>query len=147
MKAPRYGVDSEKGKFYLFDLTHAEQVVRLLVENSYVRFGSSYYHQVCGIPMGINPAVFMANYYLFFYEFSFVRRLTRLVVQYPRLVSQLPDEDMTEMLQTPSEPAFSADQRQHIGDVAYYILRQFRFVVRFVDDLTSGPNRLLKHLL
>jgi hypothetical protein len=65
MKTPRLGVDSEKGKFYLFDLAHAEQVVQLLVENYYVRFGTSYYHQVCGIPMGINPAVFMANYYVY----------------------------------------------------------------------------------
>jgi hypothetical protein len=53
------------GQFYVFDLSHAKCVVRLLCNNSYVRFGNNFFKQTKGIPMGINPAVFMANYYLF----------------------------------------------------------------------------------
>jgi hypothetical protein len=35
----RLGVHAQKGKFYVFSLQHAIDVVALLVENSYVRFG------------------------------------------------------------------------------------------------------------
>jgi hypothetical protein len=41
----------------------------------------------------------------------------------------------------------ASEWQQHIGDAAEYILSQFKYMVRFVDDLTSGPNRLLADLL
>jgi hypothetical protein len=94
-------------------------VVRLLVENSYVGFGSSYHHQVFGIPMGVNPDRVYGQLQHVSYEFRFVQRLA---VQYPRLVNQLADKNITEMSQTQSEAEFEADQRQHIGDRLLYLV-------------------------
>lgn len=51
------------------------------------------------------------------------------------------------MLQCPSAVTLTEDQQQHIGDVAWFVLQQFMYMVRFVDDITSGPNRLLASLL
>jgi hypothetical protein len=77
-KNDRLGRDKYKGEFYLFDLQHAGDVVRLLTENSYVQFGGRFFKQTRGIPMGINPAVYMANFYLFYYERCFLQRLLDL---------------------------------------------------------------------
>jgi hypothetical protein len=79
-KNDRLGRDKYKGEFYLFDLQHASHVVHLLTENSYVQFGGRFFKQARarGIPMGINPAVYMANFYLFYYERCFLQRLLDL---------------------------------------------------------------------
>lgn len=49
----------------------------------YMRFCGEYFHQTRGIPLGINPAVDMANqpwanYYLFCYKLQFVQQLVTL---------------------------------------------------------------------
>jgi hypothetical protein len=44
-------------------------MLRLLVENSYVQFAGRVYQQAKGIPMGINPAVFLAKFYLLYFEY------------------------------------------------------------------------------
>jgi hypothetical protein len=67
----RRGKHSEKGDFYVFTKDEANAMLRLLVTNSYVQFAGKVYRQAKGIPMGINPAVFLANYYLFYYEYRF----------------------------------------------------------------------------
>jgi hypothetical protein len=89
MRNERLGVDKDYGLFYVFDYRHAKCVVRLLCNNSYVRFGDTYFKQTKGIPMGINPAVFMANYYLFFYEFTFVKQLVDIIDTCPPPATQL----------------------------------------------------------
>jgi hypothetical protein len=146
MKNERLGVDKQKGKFYLFDLQHAIAVVRLLVENSYVRFGPSIFHQTRGIPMGINPAVFMANYYLFHYEYKFVKQLTDLIQSQPlQPAGQL---WAAELLRCPSlQEVESPELREMKSSAALYLLDHFRFTVRFVDDVTSAPNKYLAQLL
>ena len=53
----------------------------LLVDNTYIQFGASLWYQICGIPMGISPAVFIANMYLWFYEFQFLSRLVAVLQQ------------------------------------------------------------------
>jgi hypothetical protein len=72
MKTARLGIDTNSNEFYLLDLQEACNMVQLLVSHAYVTFGEAVYHQTKGIPMGINPAVFMANYYLFYYEYLFI---------------------------------------------------------------------------
>jgi len=49
-------------------------MIHLLCESSYVRFAYNYFHQVIGIPMGINPPIYMAKYYLFAYEYMFLQQ-------------------------------------------------------------------------
>jgi hypothetical protein len=72
-RTPRWGKHSTKGGCYLFTRAEALDMIRLLVCNAYVEFCGQHYKQDKGIPMGINPAVFMANYFLFYYECSFMQ--------------------------------------------------------------------------
>jgi hypothetical protein len=46
-----------------------------LLDNLYITVGGSLFKQTIGIPMGTNCAVFLANLYLFTYEFDFMKRL------------------------------------------------------------------------
>eukprot|EP00249_Psilotum_nudum_P018696 c26920_g5_i1 orf=218-532(+) len=46
-----------------------------LLDNLFIVVGSSLFKQEVGIPMGTNCAVFIANLYLFTYEFDFMKRL------------------------------------------------------------------------
>eukprot|EP00878_Enallax_costatus_P028202 GHUV01030431.1.p2 GENE.GHUV01030431.1~~GHUV01030431.1.p2 ORF type:complete len:153 (+),score=5.82 GHUV01030431.1:123-581(+) len=77
----RWGKDAGQGNFCVFNLQHAIVVLRLLVENSYVRFAGHVFHQTCGVPMGINPTSFIANYYLFQYEYILVKQLVTDAIQ------------------------------------------------------------------
>ena len=46
-----------------------------LLDNLFIIVGDSLFKQTIGIPMGTNCAVFLANLYLFTYEFDFMKRL------------------------------------------------------------------------
>jgi hypothetical protein len=144
MRNERLGVDKDYGLFYVFDYRHAKCVVRLLCNNSYVRFGDTYFKQTKGIPMGINLAVFMANYYLFYYEFTFVKHYwltssTRApgapgAPSYS--VGACPYVD--DMLNSPTAPSYSDPaMAEFYGDAALHFLSCFRFTVRYIDDLVS----------
>ena len=62
----------ERGvQLYLFDRATALQMLDLLVTRAYFRVGDAVFLQRIGIPMGLNPCVFIANYYLFMYERQF----------------------------------------------------------------------------
>ena len=69
---------SGKGYFNggLFDKERVHKLIDFVVDNSYFRLGNKVYHQCIGIPMGIDPAPQMANLYLYFYESSYMEKLT-----------------------------------------------------------------------
>ncbi len=48
-----------------------------IVFNAYFHVADEVYRQIIGIPMGIDPAPFMANLYLYTYEFDKMEELTR----------------------------------------------------------------------
>jgi hypothetical protein len=48
-----------------------------LLDNLFFCFGQGVYRQCIGIPMGTNGAVYLANFYLFTYEFDFIKRLLK----------------------------------------------------------------------
>lgn len=82
MQSPRLGVDAEKGNFYLLSVPcKAIGVVGAKLLRMFWSCLLSY-HQVHGVPMGINPGVLIANYDLFWYEFRFVQNLVNLVHQH-----------------------------------------------------------------
>lgn len=58
-------------------LTHGlfADLVELLVRNTFITFGGSIYQQLTGIPMGTNPAVFIANFALYYFELKFVENV------------------------------------------------------------------------
>ncbi len=48
-----------------------------LSENLFLCFGQGVYRQCIGIPMSTNCVVYLANFYLFTYEFDFIKRLLK----------------------------------------------------------------------
>ena len=48
-----------------------------IIFNAYFHVADEVYRQIIGIPMGIDPAPFMANLYLYTYEFEKMEELTR----------------------------------------------------------------------
>lgn len=63
--------------FYLEDIT---ALIGILVRHTFIQFGDSYVHQICGIPIGTSPAPFMANLFLGQYEVVFMRNLRLLML-------------------------------------------------------------------
>ena len=52
--------------------------VEYLIDNIYVSIGNSVYRQCVGIPMGTNCAPLLANVFLFYYEYKYMRNLIRV---------------------------------------------------------------------
>jgi hypothetical protein len=48
-----------------------------LLDNLFLCFGHCAYRQCIGIPMGTNCVVYLANFYLFSYEFDFLKCLLK----------------------------------------------------------------------
>jgi len=48
-----------------------------LLDNLFLCFGQGVYRQCIVIPMGTNSVVYLANFYLFSYEFDFIQRLLK----------------------------------------------------------------------
>lgn len=153
------GRDPVKGKFYVFTKNHVVEVLTWLVQDSYVRFGDKVFKQTRGIPtgmlvmMGINPAVYIANYYLFYYELCFIQQLVHLVttsnaagIPVSPQAADIPVDEVLQVLQ--SQDRGYVDQHVELhGQAGMFLLHQYRCTVRFVDDLTSGPNPFTAKLL
>ena len=59
-------------------ILNKDNVIKLLnfiVDNSYIEYKGKLFRQFVGIPMGIDPAPFMANLFLHFYEFGYIKNL------------------------------------------------------------------------
>jgi len=133
-----HGVDKDYGQFYVFDLQHARRVARLLIDNSYVRFGDNYFKQTKGIPMGINPAVFMANYYLFYYEFTFVEQLVDIIETCPPCYGVGACPYVDEMLNCSNPPSVTDPSlAEFYGDAALHLLLE-KVVCICLDDVLAG---------
>ena len=61
---------------YILDKNRVYKLIDFVVDNSVFRLGNKVYRQKIGIPMGIDPAPQMANLYLYFYEFQYMKLLT-----------------------------------------------------------------------
>lgn len=103
--------------------------------------------------MGINPAVYIANYYLFYYELCFIQQLVHLVttsnaagIPVSPQAADIPVDEVLQVLQ--SQDRGYVDQHVELhGQAGMFLLHQYRCTVRFVDDLTSGPNPFTAKLL
>lgn len=136
------GKVADKGCLCAFLLVDAQQLVRLIIRNSYVRFGQQVYCQTTGIPMGVNPGVYLANFFLYDSEFRFFRQFCDLLHQYT------PVHDPGNVFPDPAALQFIACQDpqfvlQHattdqIGEAVLHVMANFRFIARFVDDEICG---------
>ena len=52
-------------------------MIDTIINNAYFQVGNKIYRQKIGIPMGTDPAPYMANLYLYSYEFEAMEKLTR----------------------------------------------------------------------
>ena len=52
-------------------------MISWLLDNTYFRFGNDIYKQEIGLPMGTSAASFMANLFLFYYEFNYLKNNMR----------------------------------------------------------------------
>ena len=90
--------------------------VETLVNNTFVAFGGRACRQVVGIPMGTNPGTHLANFYLFSYELEFITSLA-----------------------TAAATAAAASDYSLLA-----VLKAFRNMVRFVDDILSISNEFFE---
>ena len=54
-----------------------KDAIKYLMNSCYFTFGGKLFRQVIGIPMGSDPAPFMANLFLYYYENKWVRNLKK----------------------------------------------------------------------
>ena len=106
---PQRFINGEGCRHYLMDLASVHQLIDLIIDNVFVTVGDRIYRQCRGMPMGVNPAVYFANLYLFTYEWDFVHRL----------------------ITVHAAPHTAPAQRV----LALKALRAFQWVARYIDDL------------
>ncbi len=63
---------------YTYTSSIIKNMISWLLNNTYFRFGDTIYKQNIGIPMGTSSAPFLANLFLFHYEFNYLKNNMRL---------------------------------------------------------------------
>jgi hypothetical protein len=139
------GRDTQKGDFCIMNIKDAWNLFQLLIDNAYVTAFECLFQQEQGIPIGISPGVYIANFFLFTYEYAFLLRLVNLVQTHP-LVDGIDDDEGLNLL---ASPMMAGDPRYAYlrGHLARQIWAQFKFTIRYVDDLQSICNPMLNDLL
>ena len=61
----------------LFSKEQVFEMLEMVIDQAYFAVGDSVYRQIIGIPMGTDPAPFIANLYLYSYEFKWMEKLTK----------------------------------------------------------------------
>ena len=64
-------ISTKKG-YYCINCDTLIKMITWLVNNTYISVGKKIYQQIIGIPMVIDCAPYLANLYLFSYEFRFM---------------------------------------------------------------------------
>ena len=71
------GMGKNKDKDFEFTQDQVKNAISYLLDNCYFQIGNSVYKQRIGIPMGSDPAPFMANLFLYHYENEFISELRK----------------------------------------------------------------------
>ena len=71
-------VSNRKSSGTVYDIDNVKESLEFLISNSYFHVGTQVYRQKIGIPMGLDPAPFLANLYLSYYEIHWVDSLRRI---------------------------------------------------------------------
>jgi hypothetical protein len=133
-----------------------------IIDHTYVQFGGHIYQQHIGIPMGINFAVYLSNYYLFTYEYDFLHQL-RTALEAPQgvehdyspavvwSITQQPGFMVQEAVAEPHrsrwEPTLEPPVPVTHKDLARMLLDAYQYTIRYVDDLLSIANPAFASLL
>lgn len=127
------GRDRAKGDFCIMNIRDAWELFQLLIDSAYVTAFECLFQQECGIPIGISPGVYIANFFLFTYEYAFLLRLVNIVQTYPPVMGIDDGEGVNLLInnQLAADPQYAYLR----GHLPRYIWKQFSFTVRYVDDL------------
>ncbi len=106
------------GAYRIFSAASFSNCLSYLLCSTYFTFGHKVFRQIKGIPMGTNCAVYLANYYLFMYEYLFVSQLV------------IP-------------PAGVPDQ---FSGIRGQVIWAFAFSARYIDDFLSIHNPIFSQL-
>ena len=68
-------VKKRRNSTIYFDNVSLIKSVCFLVDNSYFCFGDLCFWQVIGVPIGVDPGPYIANFTLWFFEFNFISSL------------------------------------------------------------------------
>ena len=68
----------------LFDRKSTKEAVKYLMNNCFFTLGEKIFRQTIGIPMGSDPAPFMANLFLYYYENKWIKSLKKENLQKAR---------------------------------------------------------------
>ena len=140
----------QQGEFLLFTLAAAMEFLDILIDHAFVQGFQLLFQQVRGIPIGVSPGVYLANFYLFTFELQFLTQLATIIVDNPPVVG-FSDEAIgrTFLAQGPDWLPVPHDGQPcpQLGHLARFIWREFRFTLRFVDDFESVANRVINRLL
>lgn len=132
-------------RYFVWTLESVCAAIQYLVSHTLLTFGDRVFRQTLGIPMGTNPAVHLATLLLFAYELAHVRRCTRFICDptlqyfYPRVLTPA---DLPALLALTTPELFIRRK-----DIARFILFQFRFTCRYIDDILALGNIIIKDML
>ena len=59
-------MDEFNGNKFVFNKTSLKKTVKYILNNCFFTFGNKIFRRVIGIPMGSDPAPFMADLFLYF---------------------------------------------------------------------------------
>ena len=63
-----------KGDFRFYSKQDIKDVLDFVIDNAYIHVNNEIFRQIIGIPMGFNPAPFIANLFLYLYENRFMNK-------------------------------------------------------------------------
>ena len=72
-----YGTKLNKKKGVFLSCDNVLSLLNWLLDNTYVRVGNKIFKQCIGIPMGTDCAPYLANLFLYSYEFDFMNNLLK----------------------------------------------------------------------
>ena len=75
IKMPFFTIEQPK-RYDLWSFWIMCDALHYLLDNIFIRFGSKFYRQIVGIPMGTNCAPLVADFFLFCYERDFMLSLS-----------------------------------------------------------------------
>ena len=68
---------AKPSKGVMFTKDTFKKAVKYLMDNCFFTLGDHIFRQIIGIPMGSDPAPFMANLFLYFYEAKYVKEVKK----------------------------------------------------------------------
>ena len=104
---------SHRKSEHIFSIDELLDLLRFVIDNSFVVNGGKIIKQICGIPMGTNSAPVLANLYLYSYESKYMEKLTETDLNTARrfhLTFRLIDDVLS--LDNPQSDAFRTPKEQ-----------------------------------